>query len=209
MCSFQKAIYAPPRAKWHAPRGSRRRAHYGARDTLDRARLREFLQENDICADIEYFSGAVEIAPLLGKADFICDLVSTGSTLAANQLREVSTVMESEAMVIQTRAPLAPAKQELVDRVKRRCQICVPISRVVGFHFADPYSAYQRGSNEQVNGLIRRQLPKGTSFKGLTQTHLDEIVENINNRPRKCLGYRTPNEVFKQQREMHMRALRA
>jgi len=82
--------------------------------------LREFLQENDICADIEYFSGAVEIAPLLGKADFICDLVSTGSTLAANQLREVSTVMESEAVVIQTRAPLAPAKQELVDRVLQR-----------------------------------------------------------------------------------------
>ena len=78
----------------------------------------------------------------------------------------------------------------------------------VSIYYADPYSAYQRGSNEQVNGLIRRRLPKGTSFKGLTQQHLDEIVENINNRPRKCLGYRTPNEVFNQQREMHMRALR-
>jgi len=79
----------------------------------------------------------------------------------------------------------------------------------VSVYFADPYSAYQRGSNEQVNGLIRRRLPKGTSFKGLTQEHLDEIVESINNRPRKCLGYKTPNEVFKEQREMHMRALRA
>jgi len=79
----------------------------------------------------------------------------------------------------------------------------------VSVYYADPYCAYQRGSNEQVNGLIRRRLPKGTSFKGLTQKHLDQIVEDINNRPRKCLGYQTPNEVFKQQREMLMRALRA
>ena len=78
----------------------------------------------------------------------------------------------------------------------------------VSVYFADPYSAYQRGSNEQVNGLIRRRLPKGTSFKNLTQEHLDKIVENINNRPRKCLGYRTPNEVFNEQREKHLRALR-
>lgn len=75
--------------------------------------------------------------------------------------------------------------------------------------FADPYAAYQRGSNEQVNGLIRRYLPKGTSFKQLTQQQLQAIVEKINNQPRKCLGYRTPNEVFQEQREFHFRALRA
>lgn len=75
-------------------------------------------------------------------------------------------------------------------------------------YFADPYSAYQRGTNEHVNGLIRRYLPKGTPFKHLTQHHLDRIVEFLNNRPRKCLGYRTPNEVFQKQRLQHIRALR-
>lgn len=78
----------------------------------------------------------------------------------------------------------------------------------VSIYFADPYSAYQRGSNEQVNGLIRRFLPKGTSFKALAQENIDRITEMLNNRPRKCLGYRTPNEVFQQQRELHLRALR-
>lgn len=76
-------------------------------------------------------------------------------------------------------------------------------------YFADPYSAYQRGSNEQVNGLLRRYLPKGTSFKHLTQERLDRIVQEINDRPRKCLGYRTPNEVFQLHRQNHLRALRA
>lgn len=62
--------------------------------------------------------------------------------------------------------------------------------------FADPYSSWQRGTNEYHNGLLRRYLPKGTSFRNLTQPELDEIVWEINQRPRKCLGYNTPQEVF-------------
>jgi len=63
-------------------------------------------------------------------------------------------------------------------------------------YFADPYSSWQRGTNENTNGLLRRYLPKRTDFTNLTQEDLDDIVEEINNRPRKCLDYATPNEVF-------------
>lgn len=63
-------------------------------------------------------------------------------------------------------------------------------------YFADPYSSWQRGTNENTNGLVRRYLPKRTDFTYLTQDELDDIVEEINNRPRKCLDYATPNEVF-------------
>jgi IS30 family transposase len=65
-----------------------------------------------------------------------------------------------------------------------------------GVYFADPYSSWQRGSNEYHNGLLRRYLPKRTDFSNLTQEEFDDIVEEINNRPRKCLDYATPNEVF-------------
>jgi ATP phosphoribosyltransferase len=82
--------------------------------------LKNFLQQNDVDAQPVYFSGAVEIAPKLGKADFICDLVSSGATLAANQLREVQTVLESEAVIIQTRAPLSDLKQEWVSKILQR-----------------------------------------------------------------------------------------
>ena len=82
--------------------------------------LSDFLNRKGIDASIEYFSGAVEIAPKLGKAEFICDLVSTGGTLAANGLREVEVLFESEAVIIQTRAPLPQAKQDLVDRILQR-----------------------------------------------------------------------------------------
>ena len=82
--------------------------------------LTNYLKAENIPADIVYFSGAVEIAPRLGKADFICDLVSTGGTLAANGLREVAPVLESEAIIIQTEKPLATSKQELLDRILQR-----------------------------------------------------------------------------------------
>ena len=82
--------------------------------------LQDFLDKSGISADIEYFSGAVEIAPKLGKADFICDLVSTGTTLAANQLREVATVLESEAVVIQSATARDNGKSALVDKLLQR-----------------------------------------------------------------------------------------
>lgn len=62
--------------------------------------LREFLQEHDIRADIHVISGSVEISPNIGLGDAIFDIVSSGSTLASNRLREVETVVESEAVLI-------------------------------------------------------------------------------------------------------------
>ncbi|MFQ5982888.1 MAG: ATP phosphoribosyltransferase [Woeseiaceae bacterium] len=82
--------------------------------------LQDYLNRKSIDAEIIYFSGAVEIAPKLGRADFICDLVSSGATLAANQLREVQTVLESEAVIIQTRAPLSDPKQDWVNKILQR-----------------------------------------------------------------------------------------
>ena len=79
----------------------------------------------------------------------------------------------------------------------------------VDIFFAAPYSSYQRGTNENTNGLIRRALPKGTNFEPLSQKQLDTIVDRINNRPKKCLGDRTPNEVFRKQREKCRVAFRA
>jgi ATP phosphoribosyltransferase len=82
--------------------------------------LTDYLTKNAIQAEAVFFSGAVEIAPKLGRADFICDLVSSGATLAANGLREVAVILESEAVVIQTLAPLGDTKQALVDKILQR-----------------------------------------------------------------------------------------
>ncbi|HMN43259.1 MAG TPA: ATP phosphoribosyltransferase [Povalibacter sp.] len=82
--------------------------------------LGRFLRERDIKADVVTMSGAVEIAPRLGRADFICDLVSTGSTLIANHLTEAETVMESQAAIISTPVPVSQEKQEWIHRLTVR-----------------------------------------------------------------------------------------
>ena len=82
--------------------------------------LNDFLEKNGIDAEPVYFSGAVEIAPKLGRADYICDLVSTGGTLKANGLREYEVLLDSEAVVIQTEKPLGETRQALVDKILQR-----------------------------------------------------------------------------------------
>jgi ATP phosphoribosyltransferase len=82
--------------------------------------LTDYLRKNGINADPVFFSGAVEIAPKLGRADYICDLVSSGGTLSANGLREVEVLLQSEAVVIQTLEPLGKEKQALVDKILQR-----------------------------------------------------------------------------------------
>jgi IS30 family transposase len=64
------------------------------------------------------------------------------------------------------------------------------------FYFAHPYSSWQRGCNENTNGLIRQYVPKGSSFDHVTNKDARKIMGRLNNRPRKSLGYRTPNEYW-------------
>jgi IS30 family transposase len=64
------------------------------------------------------------------------------------------------------------------------------------FYFATPYHAWERGSGENLNGLIRQYLPRGTSMTSLTQPQCDAIAQRLNTRPRKRLAFRTPEECF-------------
>jgi ATP phosphoribosyltransferase len=82
--------------------------------------LCDWLRRAEVAAEVVTLSGAVEIAPRLGRADVICDLVSTGSTLQANHLREVATVLESQAVLISTPVPLPAAKEAWLKRLLLR-----------------------------------------------------------------------------------------
>lgn len=63
-------------------------------------------------------------------------------------------------------------------------------------YFAHPYHSWERGLNENTNGLIRQYFPKKTNFKNVSQEELQLAIHKLNHRPRKCLGYQTPYEVF-------------
>ena len=82
--------------------------------------LQEWLDRRAIAAEVVVLSGSVEIAPRLGKADAICDLVSSGATLAANQLREIETVLETQAVLAGPSEPFADERAELAALLMRR-----------------------------------------------------------------------------------------
>jgi IS30 family transposase len=77
--------------------------------------------------------------------------------------------------------------QELAERLHLRV------------YFADPHSPWQRPTNENTNGLLREYLPKGMDFSGLSQRYLTQVATALNTRPRKCLGFQTPEEVMSQE----------
>lgn len=66
----------------------------------------------------------------------------------------------------------------------------------VGFFFAKPYHSWERGANENMNGLIRQYFPKGTSFENISNTDVQRVQDILNNRPRKKLNFLTPNEFL-------------
>ncbi|MBA4260417.1 MAG: hypothetical protein C0446_14735 [Chitinophaga sp.] len=64
------------------------------------------------------------------------------------------------------------------------------------FYFAHPYAAWERGTNENTNGLIRQYFPKSRDFTTITQDEINLVMQRFNNRPRKRLGFLTPHAVF-------------
>ena len=113
-CSLR--IAAPESVDYRGPEALR-----GARIATSYPYLvRQFLNDRGIEADVVRMNGAVELAPRLGIAGFVCDLVSTGATLEANGLRAVETVLESEAVLVRTGKPIPPAKAEQGERLLSR-----------------------------------------------------------------------------------------
>ena len=84
--------------------------------------LRAYLEGQGLGGTVVEFSGAVEIAPSLGKADLVCDLVSSGSTLRAHNLNEADTILESSAALIQTPIDVPKEKAEWMERLLQRIQ---------------------------------------------------------------------------------------
>jgi len=66
----------------------------------------------------------------------------------------------------------------------------------IDFYFAHPYSPWERGGNENTNGLLRQYAPKKSDFRQLSEQDIEHAMDRLNNRPRKCLGMKTPNQVL-------------
>jgi IS30 family transposase len=94
----------------------------------------------------------------------------------------------------------APIRQSMTYDQGREMAMHKELSRrtKMAVYFCDPHSPWQRSSNENTNGLVRQYLPKGTDLSGYSQEQFDVIADQINNRPRKGLGVRSPLAVYRE-----------
>ncbi len=110
---------------------------------------------------------------------------SKNSKIVANEIKRLLHPHKKKVHTITTDNGLEFAKHKSVTKTLK-CD----------FYFCDPYSSWQRGLNENINGLIRQYIPKGSSFENITKKRIKEIENKLNHRPRKTLGWKTPYEVF-------------
>jgi ATP phosphoribosyltransferase len=129
--------------------------------------LAQWLQAQNVVADVVVLSGSVEIAPRLGTADAICDLVSSGATLAANHLREVATVLDSEAVLIGPLSAPADERGELRELLLRRVDGVVQVRESKLVMLQAPRNAVSS---------IARLLPQG---RQVTVTSVEGSVDDV------------------------------
>jgi ATP phosphoribosyltransferase len=129
--------------------------------------VNDYLKRESVDAEVVEFSGAVEIAPSLGRADVICDLVSTGTTMAAHKIREGETLLESEAVILQTPVALPAGKQQWIDRLMQRIDGVMQVRESKYIMMHAPKSALAR---------ISELLPGSEAPTVLPLEGLDDIV---------------------------------
>ena len=134
----------------------------------------------------------------------IVSAVERKSKLTRLRKLDTKAAAEMKDKTVELLAPLAARVHTItVDNGKEFCeheQIATGLQARV--YFAHPYSSWERGLNENTNGLVRQYFPKKYEFSRISDSDLQQVEDLLNNRPRKTLGYRTPNEVFFKQRSV-------
>lgn len=134
-----------------------------------------------------------------GRSAYVMTCVDRTSRFVVVRKQKSCSAKETKTSLHDAMRRLPPEKRQTltVDNGKEFARH-EEIARLLGLqvYFAHPYSSWERGTNENTNGLLRQYLPKGMDFSQLTDWQLASYVLELNNRPRKCLNYRTPAEVF-------------
>ena len=186
---------------WERLRGARkkRRKRYGAYDSRGRLSGKRSIHERPMEAERREKIGHWEIDTVHGKGlESVLTLVDRRSGFVQIGLLNQRTAWETNWRLekLMARHPGCYATITSDNGSEFHSYREVEAQSEVRFYFATPHHSWERGTNENTNGLIRQYLPKGMSFAKLTQQACDAIARKLNSRPRKRHGYRTPNEIF-------------
>ena len=181
----------------------RRRKRYRSHDSRGRLAGKRHISERPAEVETRQVQGHWEIDSIMGD--------DHGRHSALTVVERMTGFLQMGKLVRHCAADATARTIELIDR-QRDCFKTITADNGTEFHsyklieeatgvpfyFATPHHSWERGTNENTNGLIRQYLPKRKSMAHVTQTDLDAIATKLNSRPRKRLGFRTPEECYVQ-----------
>ena len=181
----------------------KRRKRYGSRDRRGKLPNRVSIDERPEIVDQRKRIGDWEVDTIIGSRHRQAIVTLTERKSRFGLLRKVEqrkAVMVSDA-VIDLLQPVTDRSHTITGDNGKEFAEHERIARVleIDFFFAHPYTAWERGANENMNGLVRQYIPKNRDFVSVTDDELLQIINRLNHRPRKCLDFRSPFEVFFEQ----------
>lgn len=176
-----------------------RRKRYRSYDSRGRIARKRMISERPAAVETRHQMGHWEIDTVMGRGSKHCIVTvverKTGYTLIGKLPNR--TTIELNKRVIRLIEGHYPFRTITADNgTEFHGYEEIEDSTGVTFYFANPHHSWERGTNENTNGLIRQYIPKGKSMASLTQWDCNRIARELNTRPRKRLGYKTPEECF-------------
>lgn len=183
-------------------RGARkqRRKRYGRYDSRGRLAGKRAITERPAAAEQRTRLGHLEGDTVMGSPDQHCVLTlvdrKSGYTMIGKLAERTITATNRRAVALIRTAPRRVHTITVDNGTEFHGYQAIEQQTTARFYFATPHHSWERGTNENTNGLIRQYLPKGQSMRALTQHACTTIARHLNRRPRKRLGYRTPEECY-------------
>jgi IS30 family transposase len=184
----------------HLRHSGKKRKQYGSKDKRGQIRNRVGIDDRPVIVSEKTRLGDWEIDTVIGKNHqgalvTIVDRVSKFTLIKKVASKHADIVTEAAITLLKpyldkTLTITADNGKEFAGHEKIKAALDADV------YFAHPYSSWERGLNENTNGLIRQYFTKGSSFENITDKDVDEVMEKLNHRPRKTLNYKTPHSVF-------------
>jgi IS30 family transposase len=184
----------------HLRHSGKRRKQYGSKDKRGQIRNRVGIDDRPVIVDEKTRLGDWEIDTVIGKNHqgalvTLVDRVSKFTLIKKVASKHADVVTDATITLLQPYLDkaltiTADNGKEFAGHEKIKAALDADV------YFAHPYSSWERGLNENTNGLIRQYFTKGSSFEDITDKDVDEVMEKLNHRPRKTLNYKTPHAVF-------------
>jgi len=175
-----------------------RRKRYGSYDRRGQLKDRRSIEERPAVVDAKKRLGDWEGDTLIGRNHqrAIVSLVERQSQFVClapverNTAAQVAAAITAQLQSLRVKTITTDNGREFAHHQEIAQQLGA------AFYFAHPYSSWERGLNEQVNGLVRQYFPKRHDFATIMDSEITHVMERLNHRPRKTLGYKTPHEVY-------------